>query len=798
MTTKKHFPISCIAIIAFVFFVASCNSKNPQLGRASIDEVIAAMTLEEKATMLIGTGMADVTGESAVVGASDAVIPGAAGTTQEIARLGIPAIVMVDGPAGVRISPLRQDDSATYYCTAFPVGTLLASSWNTDLVESVGEAMGREALEYGTDVLLAPALNIHRNPLNGRNFEYYSEDPVVSGKIAAAMINGIQSTGVGTSIKHYAVNNQETNRTSGDSRLTQRALREIYLKGFEIGIKESNPWTVMSAYNKINGVYAPENRDLLTTILRHEWSYKGMVMTDWFGGESAPKMISAGNDLIMPGLLSQKEAIIKAINEGSLSEAELNLSVKRVLEMVLKSPSFKKYLYLEKPDLSAHAQVSRQSATEGMILLKNSNNALPINPAIKSIAAYGISSYDFISGGKGSGDVNSAYTISLTQGLEGAGYVLESELRKTYELYLEETLMAEAAKQKSADPPTSHTAQPRAAEIIPNSTQLNNQADVADIAIITIGRISGEFLDRKVPDDFNLTNQERALIVNVSRAFHAKDKRVVVILNIGGVIETASWKDYPDAILLAWQGGQEGGNSVADILTGKANPSGKLTMSLPIKYEDVSSSKDFPYNFEFAGSLSQAMLSRTEKAEIEKNIDYTNYTEDIFVGYRYFDTFKKGVSYPFGYGLSYTNFEYSDLSVEHGGGKFSVNVTVKNIGSTKGKEVVQLYVTAPTSSDYVKPLKELKAFAKTQELAPNESQKLTMVVSEYDLASFCEADAAWVTDAGEYTFMIAPSSAGSTLSTASTLSQKGVLQNLIDFPTNDVMNLKEPFDLLKP
>ena len=738
--------ISILAMSAAA--VLSCAPKgDPQLGKDSLDKVVAAMTLEEKAHLVIGTGMAGSSGEAPVVGETRNLVPGAAGTTYPIPRLGIPAIVLADGPAGLRINPLREGDANTYYCTHFPIGTLLASTWNTELVEQVGQAIGNEVLEYGTDVLLAPALNIHRNPLCGRNFEYYSEDPVVSGKTAAAYVRGVQSNGVGTSIKHYALNNQETNRMKNDVRVSPRAVREIYLKGFEIAVKESQPWTVMSSYNFVNGVYTSESKDLQTTILRDEWGFKGMVMTDWFGGADAAAQMWAGNDMLQPGRPGQFEDIVEGVRSGRLSEADLDRNVRRVLELIVKSPRFKGYEFSNKPDLKAHAAVTRQSAVEGMVLLEN-NGVLPLASEISRVALFGTTSYDFIAGGTGSGNVNRAYTVSLLEGLRNAGYAIDAELEKTYTKYIKEE--TERLNPKSDDPMAMFMPKIRAGEFVPSARLLDKMVRANDVAIITLGRNSGEFLDRKVAD-FTLTEQESGMIEAVCAAFHEAGKKVVVILNIGGVIETASWKNLPDAVLLAWQAGQEGGNSVADVLKGVANPSGKLTMTFPVRYEDHASSRNFPIDMAFG------MFGKDKDAEPQRNVDYTEYEEGIYVGYRWFDKQGLEVSYPFGYGLSYTRFEWSEASVKPSRGETAVSVKVTNTGKIPGKDVVELYVAAP-QGELDKPVKELKAYAKTRELQPGESQLVTLKVKNSELASYDESASAWVTDAGHYDFMLGSSS----------------------------------------
>ena len=741
--------------------VFGCAPADKQAPKNTIDqqEVIGKLSLEDKAHFVIGTGMEGFSGDNAVIGATKSLVPGAAGTTYPLDSLGIPAVVLADGPAGLRIDATREGDTATYYCTHFPIGTLLASTWNTKLVEEVGQAIGEEVKEYGADVLLAPALNIMRNPLCGRNFEYYSEDPVVAGKTAAAYIAGVQKNDVGTSIKHFAANNQETNRMNTDARISQRALREIYLKGFEIAIKESKPWTVMTSYNYINGTYASESKDLVETILRDEWGYEGTVMTDWFGGKDGAKQMWAGNDMLQPGKAEQFDSIVAGVKSGKLAEADLDRNVARILNLVEKSPRFQGYQYSNKPDLKAHAAVTRQSAAEGMVLMKN-EKALPFAENVKNVALYGNTSYDFIAGGTGSGNVNHAYVVSLLDGLKNGGYTVSEELKTAYESYLadakkkaEEALEEQAKKDPKNAMLVKFLPQPLPAEKLFTPDELTKQAEASDIAVITLGRLSGEFLDRKVAD-FNLSDSERLLLYQVCDVYHKAGKQVVVLLNIGGVIETASWKDLPDAILCAWQAGQEGGNSVVDVLSGKQSPSGKFTMTWPVKFTDAYSSKNFPIDEDPRID----MMNQGQKGNV-RNVDFTEYEEDVYVGYRYFDSFDVPVSYPFGYGLSYTSFEYSDAKIEQKNDIYDVTVTIKNTGDCEGKEVVELYVAAPDSKAANKPAKELKAFAKTKSLKPGENETLTLSITADQLASFDEDASAWVVTEGEYQFLVAASAA---------------------------------------
>ena len=731
------------------------NAQTPKLRADNIDEVLKAMTLEEKAKLLVG-GANNFFGAGAVVGGEADLVAGAAGTSPAIPRLGIPATVLTDGPAGVRIDPTRKGTDKTYYATAFPIGSCLASTWNTELVGKVGEAIGNETKEYRCDVILGPGMNLHRNPLCGRNFEYYSEDPLLTGKIAAAYINGVQSQGAGVSAKHFAINSQETDRTSVDERLSQRAARELYLKGFEIAVRESNPWTIMASYNKINGQFSMGNHDLLTKILRDDWGYKGIVMTDWIGirqGLPTITEVQAGNDLMEPGQPAQVKEIVEGVKSGKLDIADVDRNVRRMLEYIVKTPSFHQYPASNNPDFKAHAAITRQSAAEGIVLLKN-NGTLPWKSgAIKTVALFGENSYDFFSGGTGSGCVHPPYVVDMLEGLKNVGITSSPTLTNIYRKYIEYAKVKFQAERHPAKWYQQEAfGQQKYPEIAISPICIENEVRTADAAIITIGRQAGEGVDRDIDTEFNLVPEERALITDVCNAFHAAGKPVIVIINSGSVIETASWDGYPDAVLCAWQPGMEGGNSIADLLMGKVSPSGKLTMTWPIAATDHASTKNFPGN----------MDDYTFKQMVGNNSPipghaYTNHEEDIYVGYRFFDTFQREVAYPFGFGLSYTTFEFSKPAVKVNGDNITVNITVKNTGKVSGKEVAQVYVTAPKGK-LEKPAQELKGFAKTRELKPGESQTLTITIAHRDLASFDEAGSQWLAEAGTYTFRIGSSS----------------------------------------
>lgn len=754
----------------------------PQLNAHNIDEILRAMTLEEKAQLLVGDGNTGFVGSGAMLGHQSRRVAGAAGQTVAIKRLGIPATVLTDGPAGVHIDPIRKGTAATFYATGFPVGTCLASTWNPQLVYQVGQAIGNETLEYGCDVVLGPGLNIQRNPLGGRNFEYYSEDPLVTGIIGAAMVRGIQSQGVGTSPKHFAVNSQEGDRVRVDERVPQRALREIYLRGFERVVREAKPWTLMSSYNKINGVFVQANHDLLTTILRKEWGAHCIVMTDWIGkrqDKPTSQEVEAGNDLFMPGYPAQVQDIIDGVKNGSIKMEDVDRNVRNMLEYIVKTPSFRHYKFSNKPDMRAHAAITRQASAEGMVLLKNDHATLPVR-GLKMVALFGVNSYDFFSGGLGSGCVNVPYVIDMVQGLKNVGVTTTPTLTDIYTKYVSYA----SAKFKADKNPEMwfyDQGQPKLDEIDITDRLIAHEEPLADAAIITIARQAGEGMDRSVTD-FNLSDKERDMIFRVSDRFHAAGKPVIVVINSGTSMETVSWRDRVDAILVAWQPGEEGGNSVADVLTGKVNPSGHLTATWPVSVSDDPSTKNFPQD--------PVYYNLTDKFEggYLKGVNFSNHEEGIYVGYRYYDTFHRQVAYPFGYGMSYTMFAFSNLSAKKSGDNVVVNVAVKNTGSTEGKQVAQIYVAAPKGG-LEKPAKELKAFAKTKLLKPGQSETLTMTIPMRDLASYDEAGSQWIVEPGTYHFLVGDN--------VESIKEETTLQlDSYTEKTNNVLVMKEKLNLL--
>jgi Beta-glucosidase-related glycosidases len=744
---------SLILLVVFLIILAcSRNSQTPQLGKSGIKEIIAAMTPEEKIGLTVGDGKFLPGTNQKNVEQGTGIIIANQNSKMVVPRLGIWSSALSDGPSGLNRDPHPAGATEYTYSTAFPTSTCLAASWNTDLAEQVGKVFGNEVLEYDYDVILMPALNLHRNPKCGRNFEYYSEDPLLSGKMAASIVRGLQSNGIGATLKHFLGNNQETNRRSYNAVISQRALREIYLRGFEIAVKEGKPACIMTSYNKVNGFYTAENPELLQSVTRQEWGFNGAFMTDFDGYGSAVAKVRAGNNMLMGGSKEELAELTAALKDKSLDESTIAKNLEYNLKLKLSSPRAKGYRPSLKPDLEVHAKVARDAASEGMVLLKNEKNTLPFKD-VKSVAVFGKISYYLIEAGTGSGGIRSnKYAVSVNQGLKAAGFQVVKELEDTYTGFnakiLSDNLVPpffnnpkmladNGIKDGKAPGHFKKRLIPFSDEMPLSEADVQKQVEASDIAVITLGRSGGENYENGY---LPFTPAEVEMVRDVCKVYHAVGKKVVVVLNVGGVCETASWSAYPDAILCAWQPGQEGGHAVADILKGAVNPSGKLPDSFPLKYDDVPSAATFP-------------------GEPADNPVNSFYKEGIYVGYRYYDSFKVPTAYEFGYGLSYTHFEYSDLKLSSlsFSGKMTISVAVKNIGSVAGKEVAQLYLTAPTS-EIEKPDQELKGFAKTKLLEPGESQQLVFDLDARALASFWSGISSWVADAGKYEVRVGASS----------------------------------------
>ncbi len=769
--------ISFVVIAVLLFTNSSmCAQSNDSSIDKKVKDLISQMTIEEKIGLIVGDGKFLHVENPEKVEDGKGIIINDQRSRLVIPRLGIRTTAMSDGPAGLNRETCEDGKKDCEYTTAFPTATCLASTWNTDIVEEVGKAFGNEALEYDYNLVLAPGVNIHRNPKDGRGFEYYSEDPLLTGKMAASMVKGIQSNGIGVTLKHFVAHNQQANRRYYNAVISQRTLREIYLRGFEIAVREGHPKAIMPSYNKVNGYYTAENPELLTTIARQEWGFDGLYVTDFDGKGSAVAKVRAGSDILMSGNMQEYNELYRAIKDKTLSESTLDRNLFYILKFKLTSPRAKGYVPNSKPELKTHAKIARAAAEEGMILLKNENNTLPLNLEKENkVALFGKISYYLIAFGTGSGTVRSyKYRVSINQGLQKAGFKVLKNMEASYTDYIEkirrENLVPpyfdnpkmrkdNGIKGNQAPPHFKNRLVAFSKEKVLSKEEIKEYESQSDVAIITIGRSAGENYENGY---LPITQIELELVKNVSEIFHAAKKKVIVVLNIAGVWETASWRDYADAILLTWLPGQEGGHVVADILTGKVNPSGKLPDSFPIKYEDVPSASSF------------------HGLPVDKPIN-TFYKEGIYVGYRYYDSFNMPTAYEFGYGLSYTTFEYSDLKLSSD--TFSpgikVTVTIKNTGKVAGKEVVQLYISAPTT-EIEKPVHELKGFAKTKLLQPGKSQQLTFELDEESIASFWSGISAWVADKGKYEIQIGASSTDTRLKESFNLPRDIVVEEVHD------------------
>lgn len=650
----------------------------------NIQSIISQMTLEEKAALCIGAS---------------------AWTTVPVERLGVPEMIVSDGPHGVRREPdvhLMARESLPATC--FPTASCLASTWDVDLLRKMGEALAEECIALNVDVLLGPGANMKRSPLGGRNFEYYSEDPYLAGEIAASLINGIQSRGVGTSLKHFAANNQEFQRFSISAEVDERTLREIYLAAFEKAVKQARPWTMMCAYNKLNGEYCSEHHYLLTDILKNEWGFEGFVVSDWGAVHDRVASLKGGLDLEMPGPQERRvEAVVEAVRSGKLDEAVLDESVRRILNIVFKAKGTPKNGTF---DVDAHHELARQAAAEGMVLLKN-NGLLPLKGQ-QHIAVIGRAAENAHFQGGGSSHVNPTKVAVPFQELQAQAGEAELSYAEGY--------------------PADDTFRQ---DMIDQAVGLAQSADVAILYISLPSYKESEGYDRT---DLNLTTQQSALIMSVSKV----QPNTVVILNNGAPVAMNTWIDDVAAVLEAWMMGQAGGAAVADVLFGKVSPSGKLSETFPLELVDTPAYLNWPGE---AGNV--------------------RYGEGLFIGYRYYDAKNVPVLFPFGYGLSYTTFEYSNPAVSAKSFRdvdgVIVTVDVTNTGHLTGKEIIQIYVH-DHKSELVRPEKELKGFAKV-ELQPGETKTVSIPLDFRAFAYYHPKYRQWVTEDGDFDILIGASSA---------------------------------------
>ena len=648
-------------------------------------DLIKQMTLEEKAALCTGAG---------------------AWSTTPVDRLGIPELIVTDGPHGVRCV---EDVHSTFIsksipATCFPTAACMASTWDVGLIHEVGEAIAEECIALNVGVILGPGANMKRTPLCGRNFEYYSEDPYLAGEMAVGFIQGVQGKGVGTSLKHFAANNQEYMRSTINAEVDERTLREIYLPAFEAAVKKAKPWTVMCSYNKLNGTYASENHWLLTEILREEWGFEGFVVSDWGAVHDRVAALAAGLDLEMPGPRGWRvKAVIDAVRSGKLDEAVLDEAVRRILEIVFRAAETVKGAPF---DAAGHHALARRVAGEGMVLLKNIG-ILPLKDP-NQIAVIGRAAKEAYYQGGGSSHMNPTQLDSPYEELQKMAGDSGLSYAEGYpaDESLDQALIDEACKNA-------------------------HSADVALLYLALPPTKESEGYDRP---DLDLTAHQVALIQAVS----AVQPDTVVILNNGAPVVMSEWIEGPAAVLEAWMMGQAGGGAIADVLYGKVNPSGKLVETFPLKLKDTPAYINYP----------------------EEN-GAVRYGEGIFVGYRYYETKEAPVLFPFGYGLSYTTFDYQNPRVSSQSfldvDGLTVSVDVTNTGKVAGKEIVQVYVR-DHESELARPLKELKGFAKV-ELQPGETKTVSMPLDFRAFAYYHPAYKQWITEDGEFDILIGASSA---------------------------------------
>ncbi len=657
--------------------------------KKSMEKLLEEMTLEEKVSFCSGKDFWHLEG---------------------LERSGIPSILVTDGPHGVRKLPDDAEDSLgieqSVPATCFPTASLLASTWNTEMIKEVGRAIGEECREEKVAVLLGPGANIKRSPLCGRNFEYFSEDPYLSGEISGSFIEGVQSEGIGTSLKHFAVNNQEKRRMTIDAIVDERALREIYLAGFERAINKGDPLTVMCAYNRVNGDYCSEHQHLLIDILRREWGYAGALISDWGAVNDRVKALKAGLDVEMPGDNPRNDdLILKAVKNGEISEKKLDETVKRILKIIRRTSDGAEdgFTYHR----SAHHEKAREIAAEGTVLLKNEGDVLPLKKG-RSIAVLGELAKKPRYQGSGSSMIR---PNTLDRPLE--------ELKRSYK-DPKNIRFAQGyrLKEDRIDP-----------DLMEEAVDLAGSSDITIIFAGLPARYESEGFDR---DHMKIPSNQNILIEKVSEV----SDQVIVILQNGAPVEMP-WIEDVKGIIEAYLGGEAGGGAVADIILGLKNPSGKLAESFPYRLEDNPS---YPY---FPGG----------KNTVE-------YRESIFVGYRYYDHADVDVMFPFGHGLSYTDFELSGLWIEEdewdGEGELDLKCAIKNTGDRPGKEVVQVYVEA-CDSNILRPPKELGAFKKVR-LEPGEEKIVTFSLEPKVFSYYNTSEKRWVLESGVFNILVGRSS----------------------------------------